>query len=719
MAKLYGEIAAKALLTLDKSFARANGQPLDASEVYYSLQAAKDYAATAQAYIGQKIVVVENNVVTHYSIEDAAGNLKELGSTLAGDEKSITIKDDTISLVGVDSLVFKREVDVLDEDGQPTGEKKTEEAKYQPLMTKTGLVWVEPSKTTVEGLATLIDELTQRVNALETKVGTAAKPETSEGADDGQEATGLYAEIDKKADKETTYTKTEVNDAIDAAVKGILGDDVKEAYDTLKEIQDILEGTDGETIDGLIETVADNKQKIEILNGTGEGSIDQKIIDAIGTPGKPAEGDTEAVAGTGIHANIYSKSETDALIAAAAQNTTTVANELTAYKTSNDTRVKAVEDKVKALEEVEAEKNVIIAVEAKAENSLLTAEKIITDTTNRKVVIDDSAIVASIADAKKAGTDAQGTANAANTTANAASEKANTNESNINALTGRMTTVEGKATQNAADITALNGRVAINEGAIKTINETALPGKADKSVVEGLSTSLGTLQGTVNGHTTEIEALKTGSQTKAEAKTEHDAIIALIGKPTTTEGETTTPATGVYVEIEKKANKATTLAGYGITDAYTKGETDSAIATAVANAGHLKRVIVDTLPVTEIDTNTIYMVPTIGDNIFDDNIYDEYMYINGKWEKIGTTETDLTQYATKEYVDNAIADIPLATLTRGENDTISIVAGLIKPVDKKFEVENGEVKKISTDLLVNGETELILYGGNAGVFSAE
>ena len=47
MAKLYGEIAAKSLLTLDKSFARANGQPLDASEVYYSLDAAKTYAAGA------------------------------------------------------------------------------------------------------------------------------------------------------------------------------------------------------------------------------------------------------------------------------------------------------------------------------------------------------------------------------------------------------------------------------------------------------------------------------------------------------------------------------------------------------------------------------------------------------------------------------------------------------------------------------------------------
>ena len=177
MAKLYGEIAAKALLTLDKSFARANGQPLDASEVYYSLDAAKAYAATAQAYVGQKIVVVENNVVTHYSVEDTAGNLKELGVAVIGDEKSITVNDDgSISLYGIDALAFER--DVVGEDGQPTGEK--ESVQYQPLMTSAGLVWVEPSKTTVEGLGSLIETLTKRVDALETEV-------------DGLEFTGVDA----------------------------------------------------------------------------------------------------------------------------------------------------------------------------------------------------------------------------------------------------------------------------------------------------------------------------------------------------------------------------------------------------------------------------------------------------------------------------------------------------------------------------------------------
>ena len=59
MAKIYGEIAASGLMTFDKSFSRSNGQPLDSTEVFYSLVAAQDYAKTDVAYVGQKIVVVE------------------------------------------------------------------------------------------------------------------------------------------------------------------------------------------------------------------------------------------------------------------------------------------------------------------------------------------------------------------------------------------------------------------------------------------------------------------------------------------------------------------------------------------------------------------------------------------------------------------------------------------------------------------------------------
>ena len=240
MAKLYGEIAAKALLTLDKSFARANGQPLDASEVYYSLAAAKEYAAGAQAYIGQKIVVIEDNVVTHYGIEDAAGNLKELGSKPVGDNSSIVVAEDgTVSLKGVDALTFER--DILGEDGEPTGEK--EAVQYQPLMTAAGLVWVEPSKTTVEGLATLIDALSVRVKALEDdrvteeELAAAIKVEADRAAE-AEKALG------ERIDAIDFVDEDEMAEAIAAArelISAEIDEDVKVAKDRADEAYALAE----------------------------------------------------------------------------------------------------------------------------------------------------------------------------------------------------------------------------------------------------------------------------------------------------------------------------------------------------------------------------------------------------------------------------------------------------------------------------------------------
>ena len=110
--------------------------------------------------------------------------------------------------------------------------------------------------------------------------------------------------------------------------------------------------------------------------------------------------------------------------------------------------------------------------------------------------------------------------------------------------------------------------------------------------------------------------------------------------------------TGLNDALATKADKATTLAGYGITDAYTKGEADSAIATAVANADHLKRTIVEALPdVGEADEHTIYMV---GDGEGEGNQkYEEFMLVNGAFEKIGDSAVDLTDYALKTEVEAA------------------------------------------------------------------
>lgn len=119
--------------------------------------------------------------------------------------------------------------------------------------------------------------------------------------------------------------------------------------------------------------------------------------------------------------------------------------------------------------------------------------------------------------------------------------------------------------------------------------------------------------------------------------------------------------TALQTAVAGKADKATTLEGYGITDAYTKTEVD----TAIANAEHLKRTIVDALPdIANADTHTIYMVKKTNGS--GEQQYDEYMLINGVFEKIGDSTVDLTNYATKEYVDDLNTDMN-ARVTALEN----------------------------------------------------
>ena len=240
------------------SYKRGNPIPLDTTAVWYDFEKLTAYAKTGvTAYVGQVLTYVDstNNTATAYVIANVAGDLEPIGTVPVGDEKSIEVSEDgTISLKGVNSLVFER--DILGEDDEPTGEK--EEVQYQILMTKNGLMWVEPSKTTVEGLATLIDGLTQRVKALEddrvteAELAEAIKDFATDGelaeaikdfVTDGELAdaiSGVEAKIPivisaftndagylvaddiaGKADKADTYTKTEVDGAIDNAVKGI------------------------------------------------------------------------------------------------------------------------------------------------------------------------------------------------------------------------------------------------------------------------------------------------------------------------------------------------------------------------------------------------------------------------------------------------------------------------------------------------------------------
>lgn len=94
-----------------------------------------------------------------------------------------------------------------------------------------------------------------------------------------------------------------------------------------------------------------------------------------------------------------------------------------------------------------------------------------------------------------------------------------------------------------------------------------------------------------------------------------------------------------------------------LTNYYDKSDIDDMISV------RLKIQVVDTLPIQDIDTSTIYLVPEAG-SPSEDNVYEEYIYIideeaspiEGHWEMIGTSEVDLSDYMQKSNNLNDVAD---------------------------------------------------------------
>lgn len=161
--------------------------------------------------------------------------------------------------------------------------------------------------------------------------------------------------------------------------------------------------------------------------------------------------------------------------------------------------------------------------------------------------------------------------------------------------------------------------------------------------------------------------------------------------------------TGLNDALGAKADKANTLAGYGITDAYTKGDTDSKITEAVANAHHLKREIVEELPdVGSANEDTIYMVGD-GTGEEENQKYEEFMLINGAFEKIGDSAVDLTNYALKTEVESAKQEAISTAATdatqkanTAEQNAKTYADGLIAGLDvEDSEVEGQYVSAVS------------------------
>lgn len=230
--------AVGALWDVAVSIKRGNPLPLDSNSVFASYEALETYVAGPLAYPGQIVAVVEENSTHIYYLNQELG-IQAVGGIPAVDDKTIELNKDVLSLYNFEKAFYKFIEETTDE---ATGEvveahyEKVEVSEINPW--KAGLEpkvvldngeyvigWFESKEDIVEELQTTINELNSKTEALEEAItGDSGLNQqiadikqdigTKANAEAGTSATGIFAELDKKADANSVYTKTETDSLI-------------------------------------------------------------------------------------------------------------------------------------------------------------------------------------------------------------------------------------------------------------------------------------------------------------------------------------------------------------------------------------------------------------------------------------------------------------------------------------------------------------------------
>ena len=138
----------------------------------------------------------------------------------------------------------------------------------------------------------------------------------------------------------------------------------------------------------------------------------------------------------------------------------------------------------------------------------------------------------------------------------------------------------------------------------------------------------------------------------------------------------------------------------------------------------MHREIVEELPTTDIDPSVIYMI--LREDSEPNNIYDEWLYINDAWEKIGSTDTDLSDYYTKTQADALIngkytkpnTGIPKTDLATDIQTSLGKADTSLQNTDIVSEVSSSStnLKVVGAKLFYDtvGDIETLLYNINRG-----
>lgn len=114
--------------------------------------------------------------------------------------------------------------------------------------------------------------------------------------------------------------------------------------------------------------------------------------------------------------------------------------------------------------------------------------------------------------------------------------------------------------------------------------------------------------------------------------------------------------------------------------------------------------IVEELPATG-DEHTLYLVPLEDEE--ENDYFDEYIYENGKFEKIGNTRIDLSNYYTKaetnELLREATEDILVERSTAPSTSTVGTVGQLLR------DTTTGKIYLLTEILEDSGEPEVYVW----------
>lgn len=576
------------------AFNRSNPLPLDKWSVFQTMDEAVAYAeGNAVAYPGQLIAVydAEAGVMTACILQESAeGKLEPVavGTTPVGDESTIVVAEDgTVSLAGVSGLAFTE----TSEGGEEV------EVTYQPLLTADGLIWVKPSATTVEGLATELEGLKSRVGAVETAVGNVYTKEEADSkfapAEDYatqtelDEAVGeLQGNIDAVNDKigevaegktvvqmisdakaEASYDDTELAGRVTAAegeIDDLQAKDIEIEGNVTAINTKIGEVAEGKTVVGMIADaqaaatyddtelagrVTANEEAIATLNGDGEGSVNKKVADKV-------------------------TAEIDAFATKISDDgTVNTFKELVDYVAEHSPEAADMAADITELYELVGDESVATQISAqvsdKAKQSDLDAavlriEANEGDIADLKGLVGESSVADQIATGIAGKVDAE-------------EGKGLSSNDFTDELLAKVEGVEAGAQVNKIE-SVDEAQFGLDEQKHLTLLDIAM-GKVT-GLTDALAGKVAAEEGKrlmTDAEGAKLEGIAAGAQVNAIDAVDEAQFAIGEGKKLTLLDIAMGKVTGLQSALDGKADKGTTLAAYGITDAYTKTETEGRI----------------------------------------------------------------------------------------------------------------------------------------------